>query len=135
MNSADLARLAEGMPAALESAAAAGRTLTGTVRVLPRPYGRGASAQGNDMTVRISFGTPPQEIKPGDLLNATITIERREDVLYLPPSAVRLYGERRFVVVVEGSAQRRVDVEIGLVSSDRVEIVGGVVEGQEVLAP
>ncbi len=135
LQSTDLARLAEGMPATLESTTAAGRILTGTVRALPRPHGRGASAQGNDMTVRIAFGAPPEDIKPGDLLNTTITIERRENVLYLPPSAVRLYGERRFVVVVEGSAQRRVDVEIGLVGNDRVEILSGVEEGQEVLAP
>jgi multidrug efflux pump subunit AcrA (membrane-fusion protein) len=54
-------------------------------------------------------------------------------VLWLPPQAIRTFEGRKFVVVQEGDAQRRVDVKIGVEGEDRVEIVEGLNEGQVVV--
>jgi multidrug efflux pump subunit AcrA (membrane-fusion protein) len=69
----------------------------------------------------------------GDLVRATAVLESREDVLWLPPQAVREFEGRKFVIVQDGDAQRRVDVKTGIVGEDRVEILEGLTEGQVVL--
>jgi multidrug efflux pump subunit AcrA (membrane-fusion protein) len=51
----------------------------------------------------------------------------------LPPQAVRSFEGRRFVVVREGERQRRQDVKIGIVSSDRVEILDGLKAGDVIV--
>jgi len=56
-------------------------------------------------------------------------------VLWLPPQAIREFGGRKFVVLQEGDVQRRVDVKVGVVSDDRVEIITGLNEGQVVVSP
>ncbi len=59
-----------------------------------------------------------------------------QDVLWLPPQAVRAFQGRRFVVLQgENGARQRMDVEIGLESDDRVEIKRGVKQGDIVVGP
>jgi multidrug efflux pump subunit AcrA (membrane-fusion protein) len=62
-----------------------------------------------------------------------VVLERKDDVLWLPPQAIRTFEGRRFVVVQEGDAQIRVDVKVGIESEDRVEIEEGLSEGQVVI--
>jgi multidrug efflux pump subunit AcrA (membrane-fusion protein) len=65
-----------------------------------------------------------------------VVLERKDDVLWLPPQAIRTFEGRKFVVVQEeGEAQRRVDVKVGIESEDRVEIEEGLTEGQVVIGP
>jgi multidrug efflux pump subunit AcrA (membrane-fusion protein) len=63
----------------------------------------------------------------------TITIEEREDVLWLPTSAIRQFSGRHFVVIQNDSVQQRVDVKLGLEGDNRVEILEGVEENQTVI--
>jgi multidrug efflux pump subunit AcrA (membrane-fusion protein) len=57
-----------------------------------------------------------------------------QNVLWLPPLAVRTFQGRRFVVMEgQDGARKRVDVEIGLESDERVEIKRGVQQGDVVL--
>ncbi len=53
----------------------------------------------------------------------------------VPPSAVREFSGRRFVVVESDGVQQRVDVVLGIAGDGRVEIVEGLSEGQVVVAP
>ena len=55
--------------------------------------------------------------------------------MWLPPQAVRTFEGRSFVVIQEASAQRRIDVRVGIRSDDRVEILDGLAEGQVIIAP
>ncbi|MGE3272556.1 MAG: efflux RND transporter periplasmic adaptor subunit [Chloroflexota bacterium] len=68
----------------------------------------------------------------GTLVSAAVQVQRKEDVLLVPQTAVRSIGSRRYVEVVDGGTSRRVDVEIGLASDGNVEIVSGLREGQTV---
>ena len=63
----------------------------------------------------------------------TVVLERKDDVVWLPPQAIRTFEGRKFVVVQEGDAQLRVDVTVGIESEDRVEIEQGLTEGQIVI--
>jgi multidrug efflux pump subunit AcrA (membrane-fusion protein) len=71
----------------------------------------------------------------GDRLRLTSELERSEGTLWLPPQAVRTFEGRSFVVIQEGSAQRRIDVRVGIRSDGRVEILDGLEEDQVVIAP
>jgi multidrug efflux pump subunit AcrA (membrane-fusion protein) len=76
------------------------------------------------------------EMQSGAIARIATFTSRKDDVLWIPPSALRTFRTRRFVVVRNpNGAERRVDVKIGLESIDRVEIVDGLAEGDVVAAP
>ncbi|MBN1286735.1 MAG: efflux RND transporter periplasmic adaptor subunit [Anaerolineae bacterium] len=137
----ELEELVAGMPATLSPRSRPGQTLTGSVRRLPYRYsdsaGAAAPAASQDTSVRIALDAPAAEagLVLGDQLTVTVVLERKEDVLWLPAQAIRIFGGRQFVVVREDNIERRVDVVLGLKGDDRVEIVEGLSEGQVVAAP
>ncbi len=132
MQADDLAELAEGMPATIQRAGIPGNVYVGTIASLPSPYGL-----STDEFVHVAFETQPepQEFKVGDRMAFTVTIEEREDVLWLPSSAIRQFSGRDFVVVQRDSLQQRVDVRLGLEGGGRVEILEGLEENQTVIGP
>jgi multidrug efflux pump subunit AcrA (membrane-fusion protein) len=69
------------------------------------------------------------------MVKVTIVLEKRSGVLWVPPQAIRSFEGRRFVVVQDGGVLRRVDVKLGLIAEDRVEILEGVTEGQIIVGP
>ncbi|HUV07953.1 MAG TPA: efflux RND transporter periplasmic adaptor subunit, partial [Spirochaetia bacterium] len=108
-----------------------GKVINGTIRRLPYVGLLGMDyVETLDNSTRIRFTpTKSMNLKVGDLARATIILEERDNVLYLPPDAVRVFQGRRFVVVQEPDRRRRVDVKIGIESEDRVEIKEGLQEG------
>jgi RND family efflux transporter MFP subunit len=135
LNATDLAKLSIGQPAAIQLRNRPEATLTGAIRTLPYPYGggSGSGAGENEETVaRISIDQDVA-LTLGELAEVTVTLEEKENVLWLPPAAIRRFQGRRFVVVQDGVAQRRVDVLIGIESEDRVEILEGLEEGQTII--
>jgi len=53
--------------------------------------------------------------------------------LWLPPEAIRTFQGREFVIVQGDERQRRVDVQIGIESRDRVEILQGLEQDQVIV--
>jgi multidrug efflux pump subunit AcrA (membrane-fusion protein) len=132
--------LAEGMAVTMELASRPGQKLDGAVRRLPYPYGSGGSGQTleeKDKSTRVTVDATAEEagFALGDLVNVTAIIERKDSVVWVPPQAIRNFNGRRFAVVQDGDVQRRVDVEIGIQSEDRVEIETGLEVGQTVVGP
>ena len=66
-------------------------------------------------------------------MRVTVELERKADVLWLPPQALRIFDGRRFAVLQDGDVQRRVDVTAGIETPERVEIESGLEEGQVVV--
>ena len=62
-------------------------------------------------------------------------LEQHQNVLWLPPAAVREFNGRHFVVILEDRTQKRIDVSIGLQNEDQLEIESGLSEGQVVIGP
>jgi multidrug resistance efflux pump len=133
--SSQLQRLSEGMSAQIILSAYPGKDLEGEIIQLPYPYGRGggSSVEEVDKQTHISFDPEDLDIGPGDLVKVIVTIERKEDALWLPPAAIRTFAGRKFVVVEEEGRQRRVDITVGIESAERIEIVDGLEEGQIVI--
>jgi len=138
LSSDQLKDITEGQKATVVLSTDSDRIWTGTVRRLPYPYGTGGSIEsqaGVDNSTRISLEGDSSELKLGDLVRVSIVLEERDDVLWLPPAAIRTFQGRPFVIVQDGERQRRVDVELGIEGQDRVEILDGLEEGQVVVAP
>ncbi len=83
----------------------------------------------------------PDELQPnkdlmGHSVKLIVVLGRKDDVLMLPPAAIRNYRGLDFVIVIEGDTRRRVEIyEIGLKTTDRWEIVSDLKEGDQVLGP
>jgi len=140
LQDSEMNQLEEGMAVIAEFVNRPGETYTGVVRRLPYPYGGGSGASTStdeDKTVRITLTGLGSDVPfvMGDRLRITAELERAEGTLWLPPQAVRTFEGRSFVVIQESGAQRRVDVRLGIKSTNRVEILEGLTEGQVVIAP
>ena len=107
-------------------------TVTGVVRWISS--GLPNEGMGED-SVRISLPIPADQAgyELGDLVEVSIILDHQMDTLWLPPSAIRKFEGRTFVVVQDGDLQRRTDVRLGVVGQDRVEILSGLSEGQIVV--
>lgn len=130
-----LAELAEGLAVEITPAGSPGASLSGTIRRLPYPYGSGGTTvvADADTSTRIQFddmNAALVQYEPGDRVTLHILITQRDDVLWLPPAAIRDFNGRKFVVVQNGDIQQRVDVTLGIAGEGRVEILEGVEAGQ-----
>ncbi len=133
-----LVDLAEGLPARIMLVSRPGVELTGFIRRLPYPYGsggRGTTVEDMDKSSRVTVNQSPAEagFELGDLVRVTVELERKDDVLWLPPQALRMFEGRRFAVIQDGDMQRRVDVVVGIITPERVEVKEGLEEGQVVI--
>jgi hypothetical protein len=111
-----------------------GETFQGTVRQLPYPYGGTTVDTGDDDTaVHVAIeGEVAMDL--GELATVSIVLQEKENVLWLPPAAIRTYQGRDFVVVqLADGSQKRVDVLLGISTDERVEIVAGLEEGQTIV--
>ena len=126
--------LSEGMAVSVVPETHPEITLSGSVRQLPYPYGTGP---GEERLVRIALDQPPSAdtYQNGDSVNVRIVLADKKDVLLLPPSAVRQAGGRTFVIVDSSGGPQRVEVQPGFQTSEWVEILSGLEEGQTVIAP
>jgi len=130
----DMEELAEGQEVVLISADQPGREFTGTITRLP--YGWGGEVGEADPAVHITPGAGFPELELGALVRVTAVLDERQNVLWLPPSALQTFHGRTFVIVQEeDGTQPRVDVVVGVESLERVEIVSGLEEGQVVVVP
>ncbi len=129
--------LAVGQEATLAPADYPGQTFQGQVRQLP--YGWGGDVEETDRATHIAFDADDAaglDLEIGALVRATIVLEEKDSVLWLPPAALQTYRGRTFVIVQEpDGTQRTVDVVTGIESEERVEIVSGLEEGQVVVGP
>lgn len=81
-------------------------------------------------------GTDPDLFPVGRAVNVTAILGRKDDVLLLPPAAIREYRGLSFVIVQDGETRRRVEIDkIGLKAADRWEITADLREGDQVLGP
>lgn len=136
VESEDLARLGVGMDVTVSSIGGNSPVAEGTIRALPYPYGN-ADSESTDGSVQVGLDPSPSELgyEVGDMVSMSIILEQKSDALWLPFQVVREFEGRYFVIVQDGDVERRVDVKVGIVDDDRIEITEGLTEGQRVVAP
>ena len=131
-----LNQLEVGMNATMVPSSGLGKPVTGSIRLLPSTGGNTQASNQNNI-IHFSVDSPLADAgyKLADLVKITVILTKRENVLWVPPQTIRTFSGRQFVVVQDGNVQRRVDVSVGVVGADRVEILNGLSEGQVVVSP
>jgi macrolide-specific efflux system membrane fusion protein len=122
----------EGMPVVVTPNSRPDLKWAGKISLLPSPYGTG---EASDKTVHVVLDQAPssENYKSGDTVTVLVQLANKTGILWLPPAAIREVGGRTFVVVNGDNGPQRVDIEIGLKTQDRIEIVSGLDEGQVVI--
>jgi multidrug efflux pump subunit AcrA (membrane-fusion protein) len=91
------------------------------------------SSKDTDQTTRVAASL--SNVADNQLIDVEMPLQIVKNVLWLPPSVIRTFQNRTFVVLQTPDGPRTVDVQLGLQTTDRVEIVSGVNEGDVVIAP
>lgn len=128
LSDATMQLLHEGQEVTIRPVTRPDLVLTGVIRKLPAPYGKnGGNLSDTDPSTRFRVvDTKGFTLVAGDTIGRVLIIlEQHENALWLPPEAVRTFGERTFVVLREGDQERRVTVVVGIKSDERVEILKG----------
>jgi RND family efflux transporter MFP subunit len=84
--------------------------------------------------VEIDVPNPTYRLQPGMYANVSLLADSRANVLTVPVESIQRAGDKTNVLLLDG--QNRVErrsVQIGVESSNRVEIVAGLTEGERVI--
>ncbi len=109
-----------------------GKDYPAKVRLLPDSS---STSEKRDATARLVLEDASVALTLNEAVVVIIAVETRQDVLWLPPAALRTFQGRNFVLVEDNGVQHRVDIRLGLQSDDRIEIASGLEEGQVVIGP
>ncbi len=83
--------------------------------------------------VKINFTNENSQLKPGYNMKVKIITEMKENVLYIPESAVfQINGEDFVFIIKDNKAQLR-QIKKGMTSNRNVEIIEGIIEGELVI--
>jgi RND family efflux transporter MFP subunit len=122
----------EGMPVTITPNNKPELQWAGKVRQLPSPYGTSSADDTNIYIVfdqTLSAGT----LKSGDTVTVLVQLANKTGLLWLPPQAIREVGGRTFVIINGTNGPKRIDIEVGLQTVEKVEILSGLDEGQVVI--
>jgi RND family efflux transporter MFP subunit len=122
-------QLSVGQPCSLDIANYPSKTFSGTVRRIPS-LALNTNIIQEDRTTRVTINDPEPDMERGTLVRVTCTVQSKDNVLWVPPDAVRTYQGKDFVLIQDGDVERRIPVKVGIRTEDRVEIVSGLTEGQ-----
>ncbi len=83
---------------------------------------------------RVAFSSnPPPGIKQNQRVSSRVILEQKDDVLYIPRgSFVQHHGGRK-AFVVEDNVAKLTDINLGTRSIDKIEIISGLKQGQQVI--
>ena len=81
----------------------------------------------------IRFDSSSPQILPNMTVTAKIIVDKKDEVLLVPSSAVHTESDQNYVNVLKNGQQQRVSVETGLTSDAQTEIVSGLTEGDSVI--
>lgn len=91
------------------------------------------NSQTRTVTVEAVVNNPSGKLLSGQFIDMEIITQRQPNALTVPQSAVVTFEDRPAVWVLEGEAARRQQVELGLISGDRIQITQGLQRGDAVI--
>jgi multidrug efflux pump subunit AcrA (membrane-fusion protein) len=103
------------------------------------PISSSAASETSSSSDSFYFAVPPEEtgkLLVGRQVQLEVVLGKKDNVLLLPPAAIRNYRGINYVIVLDGAKERRVDLySIGLETTERWEVNGPLNEGDKVLGP
>jgi RND family efflux transporter MFP subunit len=125
----DMRRVSAGDIAKVEVDAFPGETFNGRIaRVAPVLDPATRTAQ-----IEVEIPNPANRLKPGMYARVNLTIEQRANALVVPANAIVDREGQRGVFLANNNTAAFRPVQIGIEDSARVEILGGVTEGDQVI--
>lgn len=151
----DIAKVQVGQTAKVDISALTDSEFTGTVTSVAKEANEDSSSTVAKYAVNMTINEPTG-IKVGMTAEATITTEKKDNILTVPVAAIQKQGDESFVLIPseenattaqQGEEKAAEDgtataiqteqktVEIGLQNDTLVEITSGLSEGEEVVLP
>jgi membrane fusion protein (multidrug efflux system) len=124
-----LPELHRGQPIRITVDALPGKTFEGEIDAIDPVV----DVAGRAVRLRARIPNPRRELSPGLFARVQIVVERRENALLVPESAVFAEGTKRFVYKVVGGRAVRTGVELGLRRPGLVEVRKGLSRGDVVV--
>ena len=133
----DVPKVKEGQAVKITASAFGDETFSGKVTSVATKGTLEKGVSTFDVTVQIE---DPKNMKIGMSTEASISIESKEDALYVPVEAVYTNGNEKYVLVPTSSddatqATKKVKVETGISNDTHVEITKGLAKGDTVQIP
>lgn len=129
----DIGKVHVRQPVSLRVDAFAGEEFEGQVRAI---YPK-AQLLNNVVNYVVIIDLPSskgQQLRPEMTAHVSFILERKSDVLAVPPTAVLRENGRSFVVVSRGRDWAKQEVDIGMTTASATEIRSGLAAGESVLA-
>jgi HlyD family secretion protein len=130
----EVARVALGQPARIRTEAYPSRTFAGAVSKIAPLGQRIQNVTYFELEIDVT-DPDAQKLRPRMSGDADIVVEVAENALFVPETALRYRGDQIYVEKVQresAATLEPVDVEIGIVQDERVQILSGLAEGDEV---
>jgi multidrug efflux pump subunit AcrA (membrane-fusion protein) len=127
-----LALLREGMPVTILATNLPDEGLAGVLSGLPRPFG---TSQGTLTEVSLANPDDGHLLREEGTVVVEIRLQSQADALLIPRSTLQEENQIYFVTVLDGDQLRRVNVSVGLIGDDFVEVLAGLSEGNLVVEP
>ncbi|PKM95426.1 MAG: hypothetical protein CVU84_04990 [Firmicutes bacterium HGW-Firmicutes-1] len=83
--------------------------------------------------IKVEIDNEAGLLKDGMYAEVSIVIEKNDEALLINRNALLLDNIQKYIYVVENQMAKRVDIEMGVDNGTKVEILKGLVEGQEVI--
>jgi HlyD family secretion protein len=128
----EVARVAVGQPARLRTEAFGERSFAGRVRKISPVGQRVQNVTYFEVEVEVT-DPAAEQLRPRMSGDAEIVTEEVEGALLVPERALRYRGEQVYVEAKNGDGFAPRDVVVGIVDGERVQIEGGLAEGDEVV--
>jgi HlyD family secretion protein len=111
-----------------------GKTFSGSVSLAPTTSTNPETGTGSTSgSYHFTFDTQGQSFASGDIASLKILLSRKYDVLYLPPTAIRTTRNKHSVTLRANGTDTSVDIEVGVSTPEKVEILKGLKEGDVVV--
>jgi len=131
VDESDIGKVAVGQKATFTVDAYPGKVFSGVVSSISQK----AIVQQNVVYygVTIDVDTGDRELKPTMTARVSIGVGESKNALTVPLTAVKSNKNQQYVVVMKNGQPVNVNVTTGLASDDRVEITGGLADGDQVV--
>jgi membrane fusion protein (multidrug efflux system) len=125
----ELNKLREGQAATLRFDALPGEVFSGRVKLISPTV----DPETGTFRAIVEVRDPSRQVKPGMFGRVNIQYDQHSDALLIPKQAVLEEDDESAVFVVQDSIAVRRTVSTGYTSSDQIEILDGVAEGERIV--
>jgi HlyD family secretion protein len=128
----DIGKVAAGRSAVITVESLPEKRFLGKVELIP-PRG---DVDSNIIVFKVRIGLDGRhfgDLRIGMTATVNILVAQEKQVVLVPSEAVKSEKGRKYVLVPDGEAQKRVDVKVGLEDGARTQVVDGLKAGDDVL--